>query len=325
MRTIRDHIKNRTFAPCYLICGKEEYLKSLYRDKLISALVSGTDSMNYARYDGAKPDLNEVSDQGICPPFLEEFRVLVFCTTGLLKGSNDLAERMKNFPETTICIFVESEVDKKNSLYKYIKENGCISEINGLDEKDLLMFIGAELKKANLSVSENTAAYLLDQVGQDMNRLKHEIQKLSSYCMGKGAVERSDVDDICCPVADVKIYKMLDAIMEKKTDRALKLYSELLAMHEKPMSILYALTKAFAQFAQVKELADRGMNSNEIAGKLSLQPFIATKYFRMRNNVSQTELCHAVWYGTKLEQQIKAGNLDETIAVEMYITTGGKE
>lgn len=326
MRTIREHIKNRTFASCYLITGKEEYLKSLYRDKLVNALVSGPDSMNYTRFDGAKPDLNEVSDLGITPPFLEEYRVLLFTATGLFKASNDLAKRMKEFPESTVCIFVENEADKRNELYKYVKEHGYITEINGLDEKDLLLFIGSELKKANVAVTEKTAAYLLDQVGTDMNRLKSEIEKLACYCMDKGTADISDVDRICCFVADVRIYKMLDAILEKNGTKALKLYGELLEMHEKPMGILYALTRAYSQFAEVKELSDRGMNINEIAGKLSLQPFVVTKYFKMRNMVSVTELVNAVSLGTELEQKIKTGDLDETIAAEIYITEGsGKQ
>ena len=322
MHTIREHIKNKTFLPCYLLTGKEEYLLTLYRDKLVNALVSGPDSMNYMCFSGAKPDMNSVSDLAMSPPFLEKYRVLVFEQTGLFKGTGELASLMKNFPESTVSIFVERETDKRSELYKYIKANGYIAELNGLEEKELLLFVGSELKKSGIAVTESTAAYLVNQVGTDMYRLRNETEKLASYCADKGIAEPRDIDAVCCFVADARIYKMLDAILAKNSEYALKLYGELLEMHEKPMGILYSLTRSFSQFAEVKELADRGMNIQEIAGKLSLQPFIVTKYFKMRKNITVTELVGKVALGTELELKIKTGDLPETIACEIYITRG---
>ena len=52
MKNIKEDIKNRIFKRIYLLCGTEEYLKKLYRNKLREAVLQDSDAMNLAEYDG---------------------------------------------------------------------------------------------------------------------------------------------------------------------------------------------------------------------------------------------------------------------------------
>ena len=50
MKRIRDDIKNNTFSHFYLLYGEDDYMKNLYKNKLKTALLNGSDEMNFSLY-----------------------------------------------------------------------------------------------------------------------------------------------------------------------------------------------------------------------------------------------------------------------------------
>ena len=140
MKTIKEHIKQGKFKPVYLLCGTEEYLKALYCGKLKEAILDGGDDMNYSRYEGREIDADEVIRMAETLPFFAERRLIVIEDSGWFKVQNELADYLRTLPESTIIVFREREVDKRNRLYKAVKEIGYISEMNGLDAADQKVF-----------------------------------------------------------------------------------------------------------------------------------------------------------------------------------------
>ena len=120
MKQIEKDIKENTFHSVYLLYGEEDYLVKLYRNKLKKAVLDSEDEMNYAYFGGKDIDFSEVRDMGSTLPFFAEHRMIMMEETSLLKSSNDFADILEGFPESTVVVFVEKEVDKRNKLYNII-------------------------------------------------------------------------------------------------------------------------------------------------------------------------------------------------------------
>ena len=134
MKTINQDIKERKFKRAYLLFGEEEYLKKRYKHALIDA-IAGEDTMNKSFYEGKGIDVNQVIDMAETMPFFADYKLLVIEDSGFFKSSQDkLAEYVKTIPETTVILFVESEVDKRNKLYKAVKSAGYVCEMGRQDE-----------------------------------------------------------------------------------------------------------------------------------------------------------------------------------------------
>ena len=52
MKTIDEDIKTGQFKQAYLLYGEEAYLKKQYKDKLIHALATEGDTMNFSTFSG---------------------------------------------------------------------------------------------------------------------------------------------------------------------------------------------------------------------------------------------------------------------------------
>ena len=240
MKSLNEDIKTGVFKQIYLLYGEEAYLKKQYKQKLTRAMISEDDTVNYTYYEGKGIHVAEVIDLAETMPFFAERRLIVIENSGFFKNAApELADYLKNLPETAYFLFVESEVDKRGKMYKAVKEKGRIVELSRQDEKTLLYWIAGSVKKEGMKIKESTARYLVSKTGTDMENLEKEMEKLFSYAMGQEEVTMQDIDEICTTQITNKIFDMVEAVALKQQKKALEYYYDLLALKEPPMRILY--------------------------------------------------------------------------------------
>ncbi|BBF43311.1 DNA polymerase III delta subunit [Lachnospiraceae bacterium KM106-2] len=319
MQIIKEDIKKNEYKSVYLLYGSEDYLKKLYRNKLKAAMLGGSDEMNYNYYEGKGIDVSQVIGIAETLPFFSDRRVIVLENTGFFKAQSDLADYIKTMPDTTHMVFVESEVDKRNRLYKAVKEVGYISEMNGMDEKNLKLWILSILNRSGKKITESTMLYFLGKTGSDMDNINNELNKLIAYVGDRDVVTANDVDEICTTTLTSKIFNMIDAIASKKQNVALDLYYDLLALKEKPMSILFLISRHFNILLQVKDLVRLGYNNSVIAKKVGVPPFAITKYAAQSRNFSNAMLIDALSMCVDIEEQVKTGRMIDKMGVELLI------
>ena len=141
MKSINEDIKNNNFKQIYLLYGEEAYLKRIYKEKLRNALVEKDDTMNYNYYTGKGISIPEIIDIGETMPFFADRRLITIENSGFFKSANELGDYVKELPETTYIVFVEEEIDKRNKLYKAVKDKGRIVELPRQDSKTLTSWV----------------------------------------------------------------------------------------------------------------------------------------------------------------------------------------
>ena len=348
MKNLNEDIKSGRFKNVYLLYGEEAYLKKQYKDRLTKAMLPDGDTMNYAYYAGIGTNPAELIDLAETMPFFTERRLIVVENSNFFKNAApELADYMKNIPETTCFLFVENEVDKRGKMYKAVKEKGRIVEMGRQDEKTLLYWIAGNVKKEGRQIKESTARYLVSKTGTDMENLEKELEKLFSYTLpdvnvsasdgavilesgdGKepGNAERAekteitveDIDAICTTQISNKIFDMIEAVAAKRQKEALNYYYDLLALKEPPMRILYLLARQFRLLLEVKDLLERGNDKSQIAKTAKLHPFVAGKYMKQCRTFGRAELCEIMEEAASTEEMVKTGRLNDVMSVEIFI------
>ncbi len=321
MKVIKEHIKSGNFKQFYLIYGSEEYLKKLYRDKLRTAILKDDINMNYSYFEGKDADVRKIAEAAQILPFFSDYRLIIIEDSGLFKNQSELSELCNALPESTIIIFVETEVDKRNKLFKMVRDRGTVSEMNGLDEKNLKLFVASLLEQEGRKITEAMVIYLLDKIGTDMVNICNEVEKIVSYTIGRDVIQKEDIDAVVTTQITGKIFQMIDAIGSKQSSKALSLYYDLLSVREKPMSILFLITRHFNILLQVKDLQAQGFGSPSIVEKVGIPPFSVNKYLAQTKNFTDKRLKAALEFGADIEEKIKTGRMAEKIGVELFIIT----
>lgn len=320
MKSLNEDIKTGVFKQIYLLYGEEAYLKKQYKQKLTKAMISEDDTVNYTYYEGKGISTAEVIDLAETMPFFAERRLIVIENSGFFKNAApELADYLKNLPETAYFLFVESEVDKRGKMYKAVKEKGRIVELSRQDEKTILYWIAGNVKKEGMKIKETTARYLVSKTGTDMENLEKEMEKLFSYTMGQEEITVQDIDEICTTQITNKIFDMVEAVALKQQKKALEYYYDLLALKEPPMRILYLLSRQFKLLLHVKELVKQGNDKAQIAKSAGLHPFVAGKYMSQSRNFKSSELRAIMEESAEIEELVKTGRLGDVMGVEVFI------
>ncbi|MBM6854454.1 DNA polymerase III subunit delta [Mediterraneibacter glycyrrhizinilyticus] len=320
MKSLNEDLKTGQFKQIYLLYGEEGYLKRQYRDRFIKAMLPEGDTMNYAHYEGKNINVREVIDLAETLPFFAQRRLIVFEDTGFFKSAGaELADYIKDMPETTYFIFVENEVDKRSKLYKAVKAKGHIVELTTQDEGTLKRWIQGIVRREKKQISDSVILYFLNKVGTDMENIQRELEKVFCYALDRQEITREDIDAVCVTQITNHIFDMVNAVADKNQRRALDLYYDLLALKEPPMRILFLMIRQYRILFQVKGLSGQGYGKKEIASKAGLHPFAAGKYMDQAKKFRMSELRAVLEDGADIEQRVKTGLLTDNLAVELFI------
>ena len=320
MKSILEDIKTQNFKQAYLLYGEEAYLKHQYKNKLKNALLPEDDTMNFSRFEGKGTEIPNVIDLAETMPFFAERRLIQIEDSGFFKNAcPELAEYLPTMPPETYMVFVESEVDKRGKLYKAVKASGRIVELGRQDEKTLTAWILSQMKKEGKSIRRDALDLFLEKTGDDMENIANELEKLLCYTAGKDGVEYTDVEEICTVTTENKIFDMIRAVAEKRQKQAMDLYYDLLSLKEPPMRILFLIARQFNQMLQLKDLRAQGYDSQTVASKAGVAPFIAKRSLAQAAKFELPVLQQAVEDCVEMEQAVKSGKLGDRLAVEMLI------
>ncbi|MCM1307504.1 MAG: DNA polymerase III subunit delta [Butyrivibrio sp.] len=319
MKEIAKHIKNNSFAAAYLLFGDEDYLKTTYKNRLREAICGG-DAMNLSVYTGKDVPVSEIADLARTMPFFAERRLIVIEDSGLFKSSSEeMAELVRELPDTAVIVFVESEVDKRQKLYKAVNEKGYVCEMKRQTEAALrdwaVRIFGAEGKRITRSDMER----FLERAGDDMNNIYNEAHKLISYTGDADVILARDIDAVCPQRPEDRVFDMINAMSSGKRDEAVRLYSDLLALREPPMKLLTLIARQLSTLMSVKDLCGQGKSGQEIAARLGLRPFFVGRYISQAKSFSAQSLRQAVNDCVEAETAVKTGRTEDKYAVELII------
>ena len=239
---------------------------------------------------------------------------------GAHSRAQTLTEYLPQMPETTCILFVESEVDKRNRLYKKVKELGHAAEMERQDGDQLASWAGGILAGEGKKITGRTMELFLNKTGDDMENIRMELEKLISYTLGRDVITNRDVEEICTTRVVSRVFDMVAAITGGDVRKAMDLYEDLLTLKEEPMKILALIARQFHQILQVKELMSRGMDRASMASALKLKPFIVGKLTSQARAYTREQLLSRVTLCVDMEEAVKTGSLNDRLAVELLIS-----
>ena len=320
MQTINEDIKSGQYKKVYLLYGEESFLKQSYKKKLKEA-VAGDDTMNYNYFEGKGLDVNELISLSDTMPFFSDKRLIIIEDSGFFKTSSEaLADYLPMIPDTTCIVFVEDAVDKRNRLFKKVKELGHAAEMKRQDSAQLARWAGTILAQNGRKITGSTMNLFLERTGDDMENIRMELEKLISYTMGSDVVTTEDVEAVTTVQVTNKIFDMVNAIVTRKTRLAMDLYEDLLTLKEPPMRILFLIARQFNQLLLVKEMTAKGTDRGTIASKLKIPPFVAGKVSAQAGAFTREQILSYVKGCVEAEEAVKTGKMNDRMAVDLLIT-----
>ncbi|MBQ5950840.1 MAG: DNA polymerase III subunit delta [Lachnospiraceae bacterium] len=319
MKQLAEDIRSGQLKKVYLLFGDEPFLIRSFKWQLKAAAV-GEDTMNLQVFSGKKIDPQDViAAADTMPMFADRRFVLVENSGWFKKEGKAVADYLPEMPETTMLVFAETDVDKRSALYKQVANLGYAAELRKQTPATLETWAAGILAKSGKKITREAASDFVDRVGDDMFRLRNELDKLISYLGDREVVTREDLDAVCVPQVTGRVFDMVGAISRRDRRMAMELYAELLSLREPPMRIISLIGRQYQQLLICMDEAGRTADPNQIAKVLGVKPFVVQKLRQVGRGYSRADLENALDACVRAETSIKNGNMRDRTAAELLI------
>lgn len=322
---INENIENNNFVQLYLLYGEEDYLINLYKNKLRDAVTDKDDNMNFIKFEGEKIDYTEIVEFCETMPFFADRRVVLIEDSGFFKkDTGDFTDRLKDMPESSMIIFVEKNVDKRNRLYKAVDKGGQALYFETPDKKTLAIWTKSQFKKEGKKITDEAVFCIMDYAGYDMYTIKNEVIKLVNFCADRDEVNIWDVQQICSGSAENHIFDMVDAIARKEQGKALHLYYELLENREPALRILALIIRQYDLLIKTKLCVAENKNNADAAATLGVPIWTVSKYKEQSKGYTEGELKKILEMCQDTDYKLKTSQISDVVAVEVLIVSLSK-
>lgn len=329
---LKKHIKPDALLPVYILYGNDGYLKKLYCEKISKLVADSNDIFNYAKFQ-SDCDLQEVFDFTLQLPMMADKKVSILCDFDFESANKTdfekLCDLIKEVPDSCVLIlwFDSLEFDSKKSA-RFKKLVTLAEGIGGiaacLDHRkisELSSMLQEGAKKRKCTLDRNTAYYIIETVGDDINLLKNELLKLCNYA-NANPITKQMVDAVCIKTIEASIYDLSKFILSCDTTKALSLLDELFFERVEPIAILYTISSTFTDIFRVFSALDNGENIptvKEIYKYPKNREFLVDNAARFAKNFDQNKLNLCLLALIDADKKLKSFSLDQRIALEQLI------
>jgi len=273
-------VENGEFARLYLLCGDEPYLVERAVKKLLDRAVDpGFRDFNLNVFYGNEVKGDEVFSVAQTLPMFAELRVILVKKGGdLSAGAMEVLLPYLQDPCPSTCLILQAEkVDGRKKFFAEFKKRGEVVEFKRPYENQLGPYVRDEVRAAGKKIDAQAAELLAYLVGNNLQELVSQIEKLCIYCGKKEVIGVAEVKAIVSDTKVESVFEFTDALGAKDAGRALRMLTTLLGDGEAPLKILGGVARHYRQLWQVRELMDRRVPAGELAKASGINPYFLKK------------------------------------------------
>ncbi len=211
----------------------------------------------------------------------------------------------------TVLALVAEEIKSDAALVKAVAKAGQVLHYE-VTKRKLPDWVAEQFARAGAKADADACRALIDMVGDELDELMSETQKLATWAAGETITLR-DVERMTAGRAETAIFALTDAWGRRDVGAVLRSAEEIMERSHRPrsgelMRIIASLVGHVGRVRRCQKLAEEGVRPKDAAAKLKMHPFVAEKAFAQAGNFSAEELGDALIRLAQLDAAAKGGS-----------------
>jgi DNA polymerase-3 subunit delta len=233
-----------------------------------------------------------------------------------------LDQTLDQLPPTTVLIFIESDALKKSHpiLKKGQAIQGCVQTFTAPPPQQLPRWIEQRVQGKGGRIEPQATRALATVVGDNLNALDNEIDKLVLYVNQQRPITLADVELLCPYTADSETFAMANAVGRGDLQEAQNQMHKRLEEGQTPLAIMGGIAGQFRGLLEVKSMAAGGMSAADIAKSKGWRSDYAAKMrLQEASRFSQQQLVQIFNVLLETDLAIKTGQIEQTLALDILL------
>lgn len=267
-------IKQGKVLPLYLFFGEEEFLIQEAVDLIISKVVDpGARDFNFNTLYCKDTSSAELVNLCQTLPFMSEKRLVIAKEIDVFKAA-DLEELTSylNDPSPSTCLVMLSNQPRyeKKAVTSAVDAHGAVTRFYALLDREIVVWIEEWARTRGMSIRRDAAQFLWQTLGNDLQKIGNELEKVLISLKEKKAITLDDVKTVAGDFREYSSFDLAAALGQKNREKAFLILSRLIQEGEAPVGLLGSIAWNFRRLMQAKAMESAGLGPDEITKKLRI-------------------------------------------------------
>ncbi len=322
--------------PVYLLYGPEDYLIEEKVQELLNRTLSPKErGLNFHAFSGEEHSSQEIVRAAQTLPMFSQHRFV------LVREADQMDEEkvevlMKYItdpcPSTCLVLFGQTIGPWKRHR-KEFEGLGKAEEYSRLRGRPLITWMKNRMKEKGKTLSEDSADYLVEVVGDHLYDLDSALEKAYLSVGAKERIELSDLEEITSDVKVSTIFDLTEAIGHQNLEKALGILGKAMASKAvvfrreeqgskvgDPVPLLLSMmAKQYWSLLTIKEMSSRRGDVGDLAKALGTSPWNIRKLIDQGKNFSEASLREGILKCHQADLAIKRSGGPKELLMEKLV------
>jgi DNA polymerase-3 subunit delta len=260
--TILSDWKKNVYKPLYWLEGEEEfYIDEVMEFAEKKILTPGDAEFNLSIFYGK--DANWVDILNACRryPMFAERQVVLLKEAQQMRDLDKLEGYVEKPLASTVLVvsYKGKTLDGRSRISKLVKKHGEVFLSKKIYDNQLPSWTSGYLQSKGYQITPRALTLLVDHIGNDLNRISNEIEKLSINLVTEKNITEDDIEKYIGVSKEYNIFELQHAISNKDLSKGIRIiqYFEANPKSAPIQLVLPSLYNYFAKILSIYQMNDK--------------------------------------------------------------------
>lgn len=318
---ILSDIKNKIYRPVYFLMGEEPYFIDSISDAIESTVLDEADkAFNQIILYGKDVNVHDIVTQARNFPMMGNYLVIIVKEAQDVKQIETMEPFLEMIPETTILVidYKYKKLDKRTKFAKTLDKDYVLFESKKMYDSDIPKWIVKYLDGRNYKISQKACQMLADFLGNDLQKVRNELEKLIVAVPQKKTIDDNDVEYNIGISKDFNIFELQKAISYGDFPKAVQIINYF-GDNTKDNPLIATVIMLYSYYCKLLKLhyaTDKSKNS--VASVLGVNPFFVEDYFEAARRYDIRKCVQCIALLREFDLKSKGYNVGDVSQKDLY-------
>lgn len=204
-------------------------------------------------------------------------------------------------------ILISDKIDARKKNYKLFKDNFKIIELSKMDSNNINDYVVEKINSSGYKIDNINISYFVSKVGNDINNINSELEKLFIYKREDKKIYKEDIDLLVFDNIDNVIYEFTNAILDNDVEKVKIMYDNFMLDGVGIDYLIATLAGSLRTSLVIKILYNKNTSNSEIAKIINKKEFFVKKTLDRLYRYTEDDLKDYINKLAMIDRNLKSG------------------
>ena len=293
----------------FLILGDDDKLIQFSLFEILNKIEY--DDNNKIIYDLNVNNFMDVIEEASMVSLFSPVKIIIVNNFSLDKINDNEIEYLERYIDSNnkdvYIILISEKIDARKKSYKLFKDSFKIIDVLKIDNNNILDYIVNKVKDNKFKMNMIDIEYFFSKVGNDINNINNELDKLFIYKEDSKVINKEDIDMLVFDNIDNVIYEFTNAILDEEYDRVKLMYDKFMLDNVSLDYLISTVGGCFRNSLIIKLLYNKNMSYFDIGKIIGKKEYYVKKMLDRLYRYSVNDLGKYINKLAIIDREFKSG------------------